>query len=64
MLLETRLARCIAYRDEAMLDPINNRLYIEDLTLSIEMFEKAVKSTPLLVDGKPIINKGWEDNED
>jgi hypothetical protein len=54
MNLETRLARCIAYRDEAMLDPINNRLYIEDLTLSIKMFEKAVK--------KPEVRKGWEDD--
>ena len=56
MNLETRLSRCIAYRDEAMLDPINNRLYIEDLTLTINMFEKAVKKTE--------VRKGWEDESE
>ena len=55
MLLETRLARCIAYRDEAMLDPVGNRLYIEDLELSIKMFSAALK--------KPEVRKGWEDEE-
>lgn len=63
MSLETRLARCIAYRNKAMELPIENALYIEDLNLSIEMFSKSIASTPLLADGKPIINKGWEDEE-
>ena len=54
MLLETRLARCIAYRDEAMKEPEENRLYIEDLNLSIKMFSEAVK--------KPEVRKGWEDD--
>ncbi len=63
MLLETRLARCIAYRDEALKYPKANALYIEDLNLSIEMFSKSIANTQLLADGKPIINKGWEDEE-
>ena len=54
MLLETRLARCIAYRDEALKHPVENRLYIEDLNLSIKMFSSAVK--------KPEVRKGWEDD--
>ena len=56
MLLETRLARCIVYRDEALKQPNENRLYIDDLTLTIKMFSSAVK--------KPEVRKGWEDNED
>ena len=56
MSLETRLARCKSYRDEAMKHPIENKLYIQDLELSIEMFEKAIR--------KPIlIQKGWADEE-
>ena len=61
--LEHRLARCIAYRDEAMKQPIENKLYIEDLELSIKMFSDTVASTPLLSDGTPTINKGWTDEE-
>ena len=53
MLLEHRLARCIAYRDEALKQPEENRLYIEDLELTIKMFSAAVK--------KPEVRKGWED---
>ena len=54
MLLEHRLARCIAYRDEAMKQPQENKLYIEDLNLSIEMFQAAVNKPTL-------IQKGWSD---
>lgn len=56
MSLEVRLARCIAYRDEAMKHPITNKFYIADLELSIKMFSNAIQ--------KPIyIQKGWEDEE-
>ena len=56
MSLEARLARCIAYRNEAMKQPEANRLYIEDLNLSIDMFSKAI--------AKPVlIQKGWADEE-
>jgi hypothetical protein len=63
MNLETRLARCIAYRDEAMKQPELHPLYIEDLNLTIKMLEGCIAKTPLLADGKPIIDKGWSDDE-
>ncbi len=56
MSLEHRLARCITYRNEALLDPITNRLYIEDLNLSIALFEKTIRKSSL-------IQKGWTDEE-
>ena len=59
MLLETRLARCIAYRDEAMLNPIANRLYIEDLNLSIKMFSAARHN---FASQQIIVRKGWTDD--
>lgn len=31
------------YRDEAMKDPVANKFYLEDLAVSIPMFEKAIK---------------------
>ena len=54
MSLETRLTRCIAYRDEALKQPEENKLYIEDLELTIKMFSAAIK--------KPEVRKGWEDD--
>ena len=39
MTLEIRLATMKRYREEAMKHPLANRLYIEDLDLSIAMFE-------------------------
>ena len=56
MSLEQRLARCIAYRDEAMKQPEDNKLYIEDLNLSIALFEQC-KTYP------SIIQKGWADEK-
>ena len=50
MTLETRLATMKRYREEAMKQPLANRLYIEDLDLSIAMFE-AQKDK-----GYPVIN--------
>lgn len=63
MSLEHRLARCIAYRNEAVKQPIENKLYIEDLELSIKMFSDTIARTPLLSDGKPVVSKGWTDEE-
>lgn len=56
MLLETRLARCIAYREIALEKPNENRLYIEDLELSIKMFKAGL--------AKPVFTgKGWIDDD-
>jgi hypothetical protein len=46
MSLKQRLARCITYRDEAMKQPEENKLYIEDLNLSIALFQAAKTSKP------------------
>lgn len=43
MSLEARLERCKTYLDQALKQPKVNRLYIDDLNLSIAMFEQAVK---------------------
>ncbi len=56
MLLETRLARCIAYRDEALKHPEENKLYIEDLNLSIKMFSAATRS---FASEEILVRKGW-----
>lgn len=58
MSLEARLANMRRYRDEAMQHPIKNKLYIEDLNISIAMFEKHIAN------GKPIIQQGWVDKEE
>ncbi len=55
--LAARLERCKQYREEALQHPLKNKLYIEDLNLSIAMFEEAVKSN------QPIMGKGWLDSE-
>lgn len=57
MSLQQRLANCKQYREEAMKHPIKNKLYIEDLELSIAMFESAVKTNSI------IVGNGWIDNE-
>jgi hypothetical protein len=57
MSLEARLVRCKQYREEALKHPRANKLYIEDLDLSIAMFENAVKNNM-------IIGKGWIENEE
>ena len=62
MPIETRLARCITYRDEAMKQPEANRLYIDDLNLSIKMFSNAITSKPeYKAFNNTFIMKGWED---
>lgn len=43
---ETRLAQMKKYLADAMLDPVANKLYIEDLNLSIEFFDKYVSEAP------------------
>lgn len=43
MTIESRLKDVYRYRDEAMKDPKANKLYLEDLALSIPMFEQMVK---------------------
>lgn len=57
MSLEQRLATCKQYREEALKHPKANKLYIEDLELSISMFESAVKTNSI------IVGNGWIDNE-
>ena len=49
----TRLANCKAYQKEALKNPIANRLYLEDLELSIKMFEEQVE-----------MQTGWVDSEE
>lgn len=56
MTLEHRLARCKVYREEALKQPRVNKLYIEDLNLSIAMFEKACINSS--------IQHGWVDSEE
>lgn len=53
MTIETRLANMKAYREEALKYPQKNKLYIEDLNLSINMFEKQLKTS------KPVLQSGW-----
>lgn len=43
MSIESRLKDMYRYRDEALRDPIANKLYLEDLALSIPMFEQMAK---------------------
>jgi len=57
MTIESRLKTCKAYREEALLNPEENKLYIEDLDLSIAMFEKAVKSKR---EHKYLVQKGFD----
>ena len=56
MSLEARLKRCKAYREQALKHPVKNKLYIEDLDLSIAMLERAIK--------RSIIQSGWLDSEE
>lgn len=54
--LEERLNMMKKYREEAMKNPIANRLYIEDLDLSIATFEAHVKTS------KPLeLKQGWSE---
>ena len=61
MTIETRLKLMKEYRLEALADPDTNKLYIEDLELSIAMFEKAVKNKRY---NKTIIEKGFDLSEE
>lgn len=45
----TRLEQMKAYREEAMLSPEENALYIEDLNLSIAYFESAKQQKQISV---------------
>ena len=60
MTIETRLTNMRTYREEALKHPIANRLYLEDLEISIVMFEKAVKNKR---SENIIIQKGFVDSE-
>lgn len=55
--IEARLKQMKNYLKEAMQNPIANRLYIEDLNLSIAAFEEQVKYA------NPMVQKGWVDSE-
>lgn len=54
--LEKRLDQMKIYLAEAMLKPEENKLYIEDLQLSIATFEKQAEVH------KPVLQNGWVDN--
>lgn len=56
MSLTARLERCKAYREEAIKQPQKNKLYIEDLDLSIEYMESAVKHNTI------VVGKNWVDS--
>lgn len=43
MTIESRLQDMYRYRDEALKDPIANKLYLEDLAISIPEFERMSK---------------------
>lgn len=49
MTIETRLANMKKYQAEALKHPQKNKLYLEDLALSIPMFEEAVKNNVVIV---------------
>lgn len=51
--LEQRLNQMKKYYHEALKDPLSNRLYIEDLELSISVFEAQLKTS------KPVLQQGW-----
>jgi hypothetical protein len=55
--IEARLKQMKKYRKEALLSPEENKLYIEDLNLSIKLFESQVRNGV-------IINEGWLDSEE
>ena len=61
MNIETRLKLMKEYHLEALADPVTNKLYIEDLELSIAMFEKAIKNKRY---NKAIIEKGFDLSEE
>ncbi len=52
MKLETRLEQLKRYRKEAMLDPVGNKLYIEDLNLSIKLFQSQVETQSKTIEVK------------
>jgi len=43
MSIESRLQNMYRYRDEALKDPVANKLYLEDLAISIPEFERMAK---------------------
>lgn len=57
MSLQSRLETMKKYREEALKKPKANKLYIEDLDLSIAMFEKQIANG-----NSYIIQSGWLDN--
>lgn len=57
MTIETRLANMKKYQAEALKHPQKNKLYLEDLALSIPMFEEAVKNNVVTV------QKGFDSTE-
>lgn len=59
MTIETRLATMREYLAKAVLHPIVNKLYIEDLNLSIAMFEKAARNK----NSRVIVQKGFDLSE-
>lgn len=58
MSLQQRLANCKQYREEALKHPRANKLYIEDLDLSIAYLEEATKHNNV------IVGNGWIDSEE
>lgn len=57
MSIETRLANMKRYLEEALKHPQKNKLYIEDLSISIPMFEKAIRNNTI------VVQKGFVDSE-
>lgn len=58
MKLETRIENIKSYLTEALQSPEGNELYIEDLKLSLDIFQKAVnnKSEIVVMNGFTIDN--------
>lgn len=57
MTIEIRLSNMKRYLEQALKQPNKNKLYIEDLQLSIPMFEEAVRNN------KVVVQKGFVDSE-
>lgn len=61
MTIETRLANMRKYREQALKQPNKNKLYIEDLDISIAMFEKAVTNSAKM---EIVVQKGFDLSEE
>lgn len=63
MTIETRLANMKRYLEQALKQPNKNKLYIEDLQLSIPMFEEAIRNNKVVVQKGFVLFTVFSDSE-